>query len=105
LLSRTVDHPRSVNYKRSANFLNDGLGRLNHSAYSPVIYDTTHHLDTAVRTINALHQLTPFDFGMVLGDNGNALQFNELRWFIDVVDGQQPLRRLGRKRGEVLPGC
>ncbi|MEI7437767.1 MAG: TIGR03768 family metallophosphoesterase [bacterium] len=72
----------------SASFTNDGLGGLNHAGYSPVIFDTTFHLDAAVKTINALHRLTPFDFGMVLGDNGNASQFNELRWFIDVMDGQ-----------------
>ena len=65
-----------------------GPGGLNLSAYSPVEFDTTHHLDAAVRTINALHRLASFDFGMVLGDNCNASQFNELRWFIDVMDGQ-----------------
>ncbi len=72
----------------SAAFTNDGAGGLNHAAFSPVIFDTTFHLDAAVRTINALHQVTPFNFGMVLGDNCNASQFNELRWFIDVMDGQ-----------------
>ena len=83
----------------SANFLDDGMGGLNHAAYSPVIFDTTHHLDTAVRTINALHQLTPFDFGLVLGDNCNASQFNELRWFIDVMDGQHIIPSSGAHVG------
>ena len=72
----------------SAGFREDGLGGLNHAAYSPVMLDTTHHLDAAVKTINALHRLTPFDFGMVLGDVCNSSQYNELRWFIDVMDGQ-----------------
>jgi metallophosphoesterase (TIGR03768 family) len=72
----------------SACSFDDGWGGLNHAAYSPVILDTTHHLDAAVKTINAMHRLTPFDFGVVLGDNGNAFQFNELRWFIEVMDGQ-----------------
>jgi len=72
----------------SAGFTNAGLGNLNICAYSPVMFDTTHHLDAAVRTINALHQLTPFDFGISLGDDANASQYNELRWFIDVMDGQ-----------------
>ena len=72
----------------TAGFADDGLGGLNHAAFSPVIFDTTHHLDAAVRTINAMHRENPFDFGMVLGDNCNAAQFNELRWFIDVMDGQ-----------------
>jgi len=72
----------------SAAFGEPGPGGLNGCSYSPVMFDTTYHLDTAVRTINAVHRLTPFDFGMVLGDNCNASQFNELRWFIDVMDGK-----------------
>lgn len=65
-----------------------GPGGLNQSAYSPVMLATTHHVDAAVKTINALHRLTPFDFGIVLGDFCNSSQYNELRWFIDVMDGQ-----------------
>ena len=72
----------------SAGFTNAGVGNLNICAYSPAMFDTTHHLDTAVRTINALHSQTPFDFGISLGDNANSSQYNELRWFIDVMDGQ-----------------
>jgi len=72
----------------SAGFTNAGLGNLNIASFSPVMFDTTYHLDAAVRTINALHQLTPFDFGISLGDDANASQYNELRWFIDVMDGQ-----------------
>ncbi len=71
----------------SASFTNQGPGGLNLSAYSPIIFDTTHHLDTAVRTINALHQKTPFNFGIALGDMCNASQYNELRWFMQVMDG------------------
>ncbi len=71
-----------------AAFQEGGLGGLNPSAYSPVVLATTHRLDAAVRTINALHRLAPFDCGIVLGDVCNASQFNELRWFIDVLDGQ-----------------
>ncbi|MBU0714485.1 MAG: TIGR03768 family metallophosphoesterase [Verrucomicrobia bacterium] len=72
----------------SAGFTNAGLGNLNICSYSPVMFDTTYHLDAAVRTINALHAQTPFDFGISLGDDANASQYNELRWFIDVMDGQ-----------------
>ena len=50
---------------------------------------TTQVLDAAVKTVNALHRQTPFDFGLVLGDVANSSQFNELRWFIDVMDGQR----------------
>ena len=83
------ESPAQVPYMGwSASFGDGGPGGINLCSYSPVILDTTYHLDAAVRTINALHQQTPFDFGMVLGDNCNASQFNELRWFIDVMDGK-----------------
>ena len=58
------------------------------SAYSPVILSTTQVLDAAVQTINALHKKVPFDFGMSLGDTINNAQYNELRWYIDVLDGK-----------------
>lgn len=60
----------------------------NSSAYSGVILSTTHVLDAAVQTINFLHRISPFDFGLSLGDVANNTQFNELRWFIDVLDGK-----------------
>jgi Calcineurin-like phosphoesterase len=56
--------------------------------YSPVMLYTTQVLDAAIRTANALHRLTPFDFAISLGDDANGPQYNELRWFIDVMDGQ-----------------
>jgi len=59
------------------------------SAYSPVIMYTTQFLDAAIQTINALNKKTPFAFGISLGDNTNSNQYNELRWFIDVLDGQK----------------
>lgn len=66
-----------------------GGGGLFVSAYSPIMLSTTHVLDTAVKTVNALHRQAPFNFGMVLGDVCNASQYNELRWFIDVMDGKR----------------
>ncbi|MCK9572721.1 MAG: TIGR03768 family metallophosphoesterase, partial [Candidatus Omnitrophica bacterium] len=39
-------------------------------------------------TINALHQQNSFDFGISLGDTCNSTQYNELRWYIDVLDGK-----------------
>jgi metallophosphoesterase (TIGR03768 family) len=59
------------------------------SAYSPVICYTTQVLDAAVQTANALHNQTPFDFGIFLGDAVNNTQYNELRWYIDVIDGKE----------------
>ena len=58
------------------------------SAYSPVLLASTQVLDAAVQTINALHQQSPFDFGICLGDAINNTQYNELRWYIDVLDGK-----------------
>ena len=72
----------------SASFGDPGMAQLNPSAYSPVVLDTTYRLDAAVRTINHLHRVTPFDFGIVLGDMCNSGQYNELRWFVEVMDGQ-----------------
>jgi len=66
-----------------------GAGGLFASAYSPIMRSTTHVLDAAVKTVNGLHHQTPFDFGLVLGDVANCDQFNELRWFIDVMDGRK----------------
>ncbi|MHB8068634.1 MAG: TIGR03768 family metallophosphoesterase [Desulfobaccales bacterium] len=60
----------------------------NSSGYSAIILSTTQVLDAAVQTINAVHQQSPFDFGLSLGDAANNTQHNELRWFIDVFDGQ-----------------
>jgi metallophosphoesterase (TIGR03768 family) len=59
------------------------------SAYSPVMLYTTHVLDAAVQTINAVHKLRPFDFGISLGDASNNTQYNETRWYIDVLDGKK----------------
>lgn len=58
------------------------------SIYSPVMMYTTHVLDAAMQTVNALHKKTPFDFGISLGDTCNSTQYNELRWYIDVIDGK-----------------
>jgi metallophosphoesterase (TIGR03768 family) len=66
-----------------------GAGGLFASAYSPIMRSTTHVLDAAVKTVNGLHHQTPFDFGLCLGDVANCDQFNELRWFIDVMDGRK----------------
>jgi metallophosphoesterase (TIGR03768 family) len=57
--------------------------------YSGIILSTTQVLDAAVQTINALHKQTPFDFGMALGDACDNTQYNELRWYIDILDGKE----------------
>ncbi len=63
-----------------------GAGGLS-AAYSPVILSTTQVLNDAVKAVNALHRATPFACGIFLGDAVNNTQCNELRWYIDVLDG------------------
>ena len=61
------------------------VGAALHSGIMPY---TTHVLDAAVQTVNAMHKQNPIDFGLSLGDACNSTQYNELRWFIDVLDGK-----------------
>jgi metallophosphoesterase (TIGR03768 family) len=58
------------------------------AAYAPTFLATPQVLDAAVQTVNALHAIAPFDFGICLGDATNNTQYNELRWFIDIMDGK-----------------
>lgn len=58
------------------------------SIYSGIMLYTTHVLDAAIQTVNALHRKNPIDFGISLGDTCNSTQYNELRWYIDVIDGK-----------------
>lgn len=60
----------------------------NTSIYSPVMMYTTQVLDAAMQTMNALHRKNPFDFALSLGDTCNSTSYNELRWYIDVIDGK-----------------
>jgi metallophosphoesterase (TIGR03768 family) len=59
------------------------------SAYSGVMMYTHHVLDAVVQTVNAMHKEEPIDFGISLGDTCNNTQYNELRWYIDVLDGKR----------------
>lgn len=63
------------------------LGNNAISVYSPLMLYTTHVLDAAIQTINELNKQTQIDFGLALGDLANNAQYNELRWFIDILDG------------------
>ena len=70
------------------------------SAYSGVMLYTTHVLDAAIQTVNEIHKDTPVDFGMSLGDACNNTQYNELRWYIDVLDGKAIRPSSGSHAGE-----
>jgi metallophosphoesterase (TIGR03768 family) len=58
------------------------------SVYSPVMMYTTQMFDAAIQTVNVLHKTNPFDFGLFIGDAANSTQYNEVRWYIDVLDGK-----------------
>ena len=75
--------------------LKDGIN----SAYSPVMPFTTQVLNAAVQTINALHKKSPIDFGIALGDACNSSQYNELRWYVDVMDGKSIIPSSGAHAG------
>ncbi|MGO9312493.1 MAG: TIGR03768 family metallophosphoesterase [Syntrophobacteraceae bacterium] len=77
----------------------DTLPAGNSSAYSGIILYTTQVLDAAVQTINAVHRVTPFDFGISLGDACDNTQYNELRWYVDVMDGKMIHPSSGAHRG------
>lgn len=65
-----------------------GIMKAISSAYSPVMTCTLHVLDAVVRTVNALHEHDAMDFGISLGDACNSTQYNELRWYLDILDGK-----------------
>jgi metallophosphoesterase (TIGR03768 family) len=69
------------------------------SCYSGILLYTTQVLDAAVQTINALHEKAPFDFGIALGDAADNTQYNELRWYIDVIDGKMIQPSSGKHLG------
>jgi len=58
------------------------------SAYSPAMPYSTQMLNAAVQTVNEINEREGLDFGIFLGDVGNSGQYNELRWFIDTLDGK-----------------
>lgn len=63
-------------------------GSLKSSSYSPVMLYTTQVLNAAIQTINALNTINSFDFGIALGDACDNTQYNELRWYVDIIDGK-----------------
>jgi metallophosphoesterase (TIGR03768 family) len=71
----------------------------NSSIYSPVMLYTPHVFDAAIQTANALHKENPFHFFISLGDVCNTSMYNELRWYIDIIDGKIITPSSGDHRG------
>lgn len=67
---------------------NPGSSGQNTSIYSGVMAYTPHVFDAAIQTANALHEENPFDFFISLGDVCNSSMYNELRWYLDIIDGE-----------------
>ncbi|MBI9080097.1 MAG: TIGR03768 family metallophosphoesterase [Pseudodesulfovibrio sp.] len=72
----------------------------NTSIYSPVMMYTPHVFDAAIQTVNALHEKKNYDFGISLGDVSNTAMYKELRWYIDILDGEKIRPSSGAHVGE-----
>lgn len=93
------ESPAQANYPAWSAQFGPSSGWLTVGAWTPQVVASTQVLDAAVQTVNALHRQTPFDFGISLGDTINNGQFNELRWFIDVLDGKAIVPSSGAHAG------
>lgn len=78
---------------------NSNYSGQNSSIYSPVMLYTPQVFDAAIQTANALHRNDPFDFFISLGDVCNSGMYNELRWYIDIIDGKVITPSSGDHRG------
>lgn len=67
---------------------NPGWAGQNSSIYSGVMMYTPQVFDAAIQTANALHKKDSFDFFISLGDVCNTSMYNELRWYLDIIDGK-----------------
>lgn len=57
------------------------------SYYSPSMTYSMQFFDATIKTVNNLHKTKAFDFGIFLGDALNIGQYNELQWYLDIIDG------------------
>lgn len=60
----------------------------NTSIYSGVMPYTAQVFDAAIQTANALHKKDPYDFVISLGDVTNTSMYLELRWYLDIINGE-----------------
>jgi metallophosphoesterase (TIGR03768 family) len=73
------------------------------SCYSPSMIYSTHVLNATIQTVNELDRQKSVDFVMALGDMANTSIYNEIRWFIDVLDGKTINPDSGKK-DDPVPG-
>lgn len=72
----------------------DGLAGMLNEAWRPQEAYAVHGLDASIEVLNAYHagalpHSGKLDFVLVSGDVADNAQANELRWFVDTMDGQQ----------------
>lgn len=79
---------------------NPGYAGQNTSIYSGVMNYTPQVFDAAIQTANVLHKQDPLDFMISLGDVSNSSLYNELRWYLDILDGKVIRPSSGAHKGE-----
>ena len=75
------------------------------SAYRPQEALTTQITEAMVRAVrNTVSPVTSeqLDLAILTGDNADSQQYNETRWFIDILDGQ---KKIDPNSGIPVPGC
>lgn len=74
-------------------------------AFRPQESDECRVLDAAVRTINFLNHQTPISFVLTGGDNSDDAQTNEVRWFMQIMDGAPTVKCDSGKMNDPVAGA